>query len=575
MVGDTETVQGEPYSIQLFDGQTYLFSLHEKEDVLKTFTRYVEQRAEPDVFNLVYHHYFDFDSQVLLHDYHKMFVGNKFQICPLGVQWDMFCGKMTFGNMYFGENIKVNLYDTFRFVFCSLEKACIDLKLPFQKMKRPDYLGERAPTKKEMPYFQEYAKADVYALWELANWILNKVREYDTPIPISLAQFASMILRKRFMEPQDRIAFPKSKVCQANSILSYHGGKNGLYIDTPVLIKEAYSYDINSAYPWAMDKLPSFLEGSYEEVNDFDKNHVGIYCVSGMYRPCRYNLFFDHVFNPIQEDRVENLCVTSFELEEAIKEGIFIPSKIMGTIWNPTATRSPLKDYVQYFFKEKQSNHKESSRYYIAKILMNALYGKFIQTVQNEDQSVIVQVKEGKLTIENAIYKAGGLFNPFIASLITGMVRTKLHKLEHRYNAIHSSTDSILTLREATTGPFLGDIKFENKGACLLVRNKLLIHWRDQIDPYESAKEIILEKDPEKVKDLVKKHVFKAALHGFHSDVKTLITLWNSRGISYEFSRMIRLKEALKDKNLGLKPLTWHKFDDAQLNVDWSKFHEL
>lgn len=551
IVADTETIKGDPYTIQLFDGKTMSYTFHSNEDVLKTFVKYVRKRTQKDAFNIVYFHGLDFDMPVLLHKHHKLFVDNDFKISvgSLMTYWDVKCGKFTFADMFCPEG-QVRIYDTFRFIMTSLEKACIDLKLPFKKLKRPSYLGERKPKKEEAKAFRDYAVGDVYALWELATWILNRCREYDIPVPVSIAQFASLVLRRKFMQKGDNIIFPPMS-CVTDSVLSYHGGKNGLYVPTPVRAKKVYSYDIISAYPWAMKALPSFLKGEYKRVKKFDPDHVGIYCVAGEYIPCKYNLFYNHIFKPIkQKGYLSNLCVTSFELNEAIKTKHFIPEKVNGWIWIPETTRSPLSDYVDHFFAMKNKSN-TTTMYWIGKYALNALYGKFIQTVDyNQGQTIIAKVKKGTIEIQDKVFRAGGLFNPFIASLITGMVRVKLHQLEHKFKSIHTSTDSILTLKEAKTGPNLGDLKFEHLGPILLVRNKLFIHW-DQDG-----------------------HIIKEALHGFQSNVKTLLNLEKTRKTSYKIRRMVRLKETFKNINLNLKPLMMHNFDKT-LNVDWENIYDL
>lgn len=196
IVADTETVLGKPYTIQIFDGHQLTLSYHYPfiRDITQTFVDYLKKRVTKDAFNLVYFHGLDFDIGVLLHNYHHLFLKNKFILEAYGCKWEVFCGKFTFANLYIpidNQWIRVYIYDTFRFVFTSLEKACIDLKLPIQKLKRPEWIGKREPTEDEKHYFEEYAKADVYALWELANWILARCREFNSPIPISLAHFAS------------------------------------------------------------------------------------------------------------------------------------------------------------------------------------------------------------------------------------------------------------------------------------------------------------------------------------------------------------------------------------------------
>ncbi len=549
IVADTETIKGDPYSIQLYDGKTMLMSYQKDEDILKTLIDYCVPRMKKDAVNLCYFHFLSFDLPVILHKYHKLFIENEFELTikKYNVSFEVFCGKFVFANME-TENGTLCIYDSYRFVMCSLEKAGINLNLKRQKMERPHYLGEREPTKKERPYFEEYSKADVYTLYDLGVWIVDRAREYNTPIPLSIAQFAAMVLRKKFFKEDDILRYPPKK-CVIDSILSYHGGKNGLYINTPTKLKHIYSYDIISAYPWAMVHLPSFLDGEYHHVDKFNNEYEGIYCVDADYNPCKYNLLYDHTFNPIHDKEIKETCITSYELRQCFAYDHINIKKISGWIWKPSSTRSPLKDYVYHFFKMKQES-KNETEYWIAKYLLNSLYGKFIQSTDFTSMNILKNdIKDQKINVKPRVYKAGGLFNPFIGSLITGAVRSKLHDLEHKYQSIHTSTDSIFTKKVANIGNELGDLKLENEGELLLVRNKLYVHYDK------------------------KKKINKYALHGFQSTIDTLLKLHKNKRNDYKISRMVRLKESFKNKNLKLKPLMFHDFDKT-LNVNWKDYYE-
>lgn len=567
IVADTETIEGDPYTIQLFDGESALYSHHRNEDILLTFINYVRKRIEPGYTNYVYFHGLDFDLPVLLHDYHERFVENSFtvELPHYQANFECFTGKMTFARMYTPEGM-VYLYDTFRFVMTSLAQACIDLNLAMQKHPRPEYLGKRAPTTEEEPSFQQYAMGDVYTLWELVQWIMAQVRQYDITIPISIAQMASLVFRKQFLQPKTKINFPPLP-CVIDSILSYHGGKNGLYTHTPALLRGVSGYDINSAYPWAMKSLPSFIGGEYKQVKTFSDKYVGIYNITGTYTYDTYHLFFQHDFDIHPPGKVENLCVTSFELERALALGWFKPKKISGWIFIPSETESPLASYVDHFYTMKQTYGKTHAAYWIAKYLLNSLYGKFIQSIDyNSSERLISRVKKGKVEHLEKESIAGGLFQPFLASLITGAVRTKLFGYELSHNALHSSTDSILTKANIKDEKELGGLKFENKGDVLLVRNKLYLHTKYEIPLETTLQEIKNGSDPQKT-------LGKYALHGFQGNVRSLIHLWENRSQDYTINRMVRLKESFKNKNLNLKPLMFHE-QQKSIDIDWTTYRE-
>jgi DNA polymerase type B, organellar and viral. len=179
-----------------------------------------------------------------------------------------------------------------------------------------------------------------------------------------------------FLKKKDRIELPPMDVINA-SLLSYHGGKNGLYVDGG-FYENVSEIDLNSAYPYAMKCLPSFLKGEYRQVNKYMGNkYVGIYCVSGKLK-CPYNIFFNHEFKPIENGDVRDIWITSYELEEALKYKEFDMVKCFGYIWIPDDDRNPLGEYVDYFYKKKQETPKTNSMYHFYKLALNSLYGKGI-----------------------------------------------------------------------------------------------------------------------------------------------------------------------------------------------------
>jgi hypothetical protein len=121
-------------------------------------------------------------------------------------------------------------------------------------------------------------------------------------------------------------------------------------------------------------------------------------------------------------------------------------------------------------------------------------------------------------------YEAGGLYHPPIASLITGYVRAKIHRLEHRYDALMTSTDGFFALRKpdpADMGNHLGG---------LTVEHGHLTIWRERLYAFRSGGNVV-----------------KQALHGFRGDLKALLRMPLKPG-SYEYvaQQMMTLKMATK-----------------------------
>ncbi len=546
---DTETVKGEPYTIQLATESSCEIFFVNKENVTEVFLNEVRKLVKPKTYNIIYGHNLQFDLSILFYPFQHLFVKDRFQVKIGDIFIIVYAGKLFFAEIHFGD-IKVLLYDTFRFVLTSLDKACKDLELPIRKLPTPEGLGDKKLRSKE---FKEYALNDARIQYILSSWIVDRCKDVDIPIPISVAQYAQYVFRKKFLTSERSMTFPPMD-CVNMSLLSYHGGRNGCYIDTPALIQDVSSYDIVSAYPYAMSELPSFIGGQYKRVEKFSDKYVGVYQVSGKYNKCHYGLLYDHKFNRIETDRIDNICLTSYEILNALKHKELKINSLEGYIFIPDElTDNPLKAYIDHFFEIKQTA-KDLTQKWIAKICLNSLYGKFIQTNQSQTvEKLIIDMDKKLIRIEDVVYMAGGMFNPFIATLITSHTRTYCHDLEHCYNALHTATDSIFTRdTDIKTSSELGGLKYEGSGDLLLLRNKLYVHWNG---PYKNEE------------------IRKYALHGFHAKINDLLSLWKDRKKDYNYKKMTLIKESIIQKNMSRKANIFNEYNST-LDINWNKYYE-
>jgi hypothetical protein len=397
------------------------------------------------------------------------------------------------------------LVDTMNFFKTSLERACERLRLPVKKRPRPSYLGERMPTEGEWPAFEAYALDDARATCELAKFIIAHHEEFKIRPTVSVAAMAGRIFQAQFLR-RTRIPFPDDGLLRA-SLLSYHGGKNGLYVP-PATYDEVAEVDIVSAYPHAMTELPPLTLGHWEPVREYVPGAAGVYHVRGeVVDSCPYGVFLETgSTRKIQRGSFDS-WVTGWELASAMNEVAI--DTVEGHVWIPGAgSINPFAEYVALFFDKKQHTSPDDPRREMYKLLLNALYGKTIQRIQDDRHDHLV---------------AGSLFNPFWASQITGHCRARLHALEHQYRALHTSTDSILTQApEVLTGSGLGDLEIKARGRLILLRNKLYLIQDSQ------------------------GRVVKSALHGFRGTALELLDLVGRGGGTYPIRHMVRPREALK-----------------------------
>jgi hypothetical protein len=311
------------------------------------------------------------------------------------------------------------------------------------------------------------------------------------------------------------------------SLLAYHGGKIGLHVP-PGVYEAVAELDIVSAYPHAMRCLPPLTAGCWERVNELVAGAAGIYRVSGVVRArCPYGLFYPIAGSPLVRSGTFDTWVTGWELEEAVPE-IELHAVRDGYVWVPAAgAEAPFADYVDYFFSLKTTTPKTDPRYATYKLLMNALYGKSIQ----------ITIRTSRTTGEEEAV-GGPLFNPFWAAQITGHTRARLHRLEHQYHALHSSTDSIMTrARDIPTGSRLGDLDEQARGRWLVLRPRL--HF-------------LVDDNGE---------VRKTALHAFRGKTAAALLAWVlGGGGRYQADRMVRPREAAR---FGKTPFQmqreWHR----------------
>lgn len=555
--GDTETINGEPDTLQIYDGKEVFYSPVSRKNVLRVFLKYFLKHAVPSGVNLAYFHELEYDISVLLINYHDRWNGRtNFVLKYDGWDIEVFLGSVCFAFCkHEKKNIGLKLLDS-RAFFRDIPKSglaslCKQLSLPVQKMERPSYIGKRRPrTAAERKYFKEYASQDAVAERHLANWIIDQYREYDTRICVSSSQFSARIFRHYFLNDGDVIKLPPRNIIDA-SLLSYHGGKNGFYCDRPTIVRKCYDLDVVSMYPYAMTKIPNFLNGDYSYRGSYDDKHEGVWCVTGRVSPCRYPIIYDHHFKPCAGN-IKNVWVTSYELRAAMQMKEFFPERVFGYVWVPAASEhNPFSDFVMEFFNKKNATPKTDSKYILYKVILNSLYGKMIQTIPDEDINSLPDIPDhvldgdGKILPnpeKHTVYTAGGLFNPFIASLITGFARSYLHELEHKYQSLDSSTDSVKTLMKPVEDKSLGGVKIENVGKAILLRNKLNIQYDE------------------------KGNIVKFAKHGFHGRIEQLAELVEKKQNTYTARRLLKVREANRQR---LKPLVMTELK-RKLDVDLS-----
>lgn len=588
--GDTETYRGHPHTVQVCSGPSGAVTVDyvTDETILPTFcARVLAADLRPGGVNVIYFHNLHFDLPVLLFPYHRELYEQvsdiELYLSPtgerLGPKWYevpdqkilrvlALFGKVNAARFEWGRHwlageeerfdVETRLYllDSAAFTHASLSRSLEMFQIPEVKLPRPDGIGT---TRIKGPEFEAYAAQDAVAVRALGCKILDLHDTYKVRPSVSLPQFAGRVFRHHFMDETDVIQFPSEEVKRAAE-LSYHGGKNGLYVP-PGVYEDCVEVDINSAYPWAMGGLPDFIRGNYRRVEGYAGGLAGIYCLSGTVNPSmRYPLIFDHAFKRVNGD-FEDVWTTSYETALARVNPDITLTKMWGYVWEPSGVvgRNPFREYVDNFYRLKETTPKTDPNYNFYKLCLNGFYGKLVATVEQQRMEY-VRCEDGEEMVVRSDYTydsvldryvktekthvAGGLYNPFVATLITGAVRAKLWELEVKYEALHSATDSIKTLKPIEELKGLGGWKKEVKGRCYLFRNKLYLHY-DGEDAKENRGEAAGLRDGGQPLRKYGMHGFKGKLNEFHKARRELL---EKGGLAYEYLHVVGLREGLRRK---------------------------
>jgi len=331
------------------------------------------------------------------------------------------------------------------------------------KKKKFD-IGRAKFDKRDMSIIRDYLKFDCIGLWEslekFKQWGLN-----GGVLSLTLALQALYVFRSGFLSVNiPNLARDKEDFIRAG----YFGGRVEIF----KLYGEGLNYyDVNSLYPAMM--LEDMPVGNPLRTSRFQKGKIGFYKARVDY-PLK-------IYAPNLPVKTENKLYfptgtlpgyyASCELEAAARRGAKI--KIFDGCFFPK--QAPIfRDYVKATYRLKKNSEPGSMDYFLSKLLMNSLYGKFGQRRERStiissmlldaaDEGLRPYLEQFGLYIKESESKANFII-PSIASWITAKARAFLYDgfldigERHIY---YCDTDSIITDRKLDTGEGLGEWKAE------------------------------------------------------------------------------------------------------------------
>lgn len=356
-----------------------------------------------------------------------------------------------------GKNA-VKFWDIQPFYNTSLKKASVkylnETKVDIEtKSFTPEY------AKENWSKIKKYCIQDAVLTVKLADYLFNYLQQFGIK-PSSLYSIASVSFqylskRVRIRDVWNLWQYDREVLKYACD--SYSGGK---FEVTARGSFTGFEYDINSCYPYEIMNLYDIKHADYFKSNKYEKGakygflKVYINNKKGLYHPISKKYGFVNVF----PSGMFNATITKQEYEYLQDFGIDV--KIKSAWWcKLNSYYFPYKNIVKYLYEIKQdSKYKNSMVSYVAKIMLNSIYGKFAQIIEQPDGKLICGIG----------------WNPLYASIITANSRIRMSGGQIAYgdNCIAVHTDSVITTKPISSnliGDDIGKMKLAEQGKGILI----------------------------------------------------------------------------------------------------------
>jgi len=341
-------------------------------------------------------------------------------------------------------------YDLFQYFNSSLEYASSKYlnehkkEVDVSKFSDMDYVQHNFDT------ILKYCVQDCILTAKLGCYIQDKFNQLGVSFtnPVSLASISCRYLFSQY-------PFPKFEWTeyQQYALYSYYGGRFECF--KRGYIPNVYEYDLNSAYPFEMSRLPDITLGKWVKETEIPDN-VDIGFVK-----CKVNVYDNYIGSlPYRQDLLVKFPVfksnewymTFDDYKFVVNHNLADIEFIDGWFFYPDVLQYPFR-YMQDLYKMRsEAKQTDNGLNLPLKILMNSLYGKFIERVRIlvedgdfETCDFFDYDKNGKLRTYMYKYRTGNIFCPVYASLITSRTRLRLldSMLRYKDNVIACFTDSI------------------------------------------------------------------------------------------------------------------------------------
>jgi hypothetical protein len=465
-----------------------------------------------------------------------------------------------------GKNYWV-LADSYKLLDASLDILIDTFKSPYKKIPidfdKKHYYADKKLT--------QHLENDCKSLFHILEQFQNEVGE----LKLTIASQALEIFKSKFfngelikLKGKDESSFRKKY---------YHGGRVEVFKGFGVNLNY---YDINSLYPFVMcRKMPC---GRSKVVGKYDCKAIGFYDIklksdTDFYVSplIKVGKFTNQYINGKKGDIFN---VSNIDIEYLKKHKVKF-EVIRGITFK--SSDYLFKDFIEYYYQMKKEN-KGNFKYFIAKKLMNSLYGKMGQKIQRESLETWhgqtgAEIYDAEYNLVLVKSENKSKFHlVYIAAYITSLARMELLNLINRCKEseiYYCDTDSLITKRKLPTSDKIGDIKLEHRikrGVFLLPKT----YFIETMDGKEIGHLKGFKSHNLKFKNLLKSLQTGKAITTKRDDILSFRQcLTRVKGIKSEagaFLKIVEQKKTLNPKYLRRQiiPSKKYIFDTKPLNME-------
>lgn len=354
---------------------------------------------------------------------------------------------------------RFSFFDSYSILPSSLASLCVAFGVEHQKEKF-DFRRQRV--RRNDPKILKRLENDCKGLFEILQSFYSS--EYIHNPQVTIASQALDTFKNIFLK-SDVLTLPAEHEDIFRECF-YAGGRVEVFKGWGRGVR---SYDVNSLFPFAM--LEPMPVGECSRVRSYKKGLIGFYCVDIASTP-------DWYISPLLVKGEKNMFVKGrgrYYVSSAMIEFLLKEYGVRCKVnWGFTfrGGETILADYVNTFYKMKSEN-RGNAMYYIAKLFLNSLYGKFAQNrekfrIEKFDGQTNFIAMEGeiaqKLHLVLVPHRSQSRFIlPYLSAWITDLARLYHFKLmrEHEQDMFYCDTDSLFTSARYPTGDNIGELSYK------------------------------------------------------------------------------------------------------------------